>query len=150
MLLTDFINNGQTPGTAGVWRTDDGGATWSLKQQADWAHDVFFDPTNPKRAYMGGSRDISNWGTATPGNWGYGGFMFSDDAGALCCAVLGGRQSCLERGFSSPCHFITQLEHWLTQQSKCLILVLPRTAFHCTPCSCGCLLYCRRHMEAQR
>lgn len=81
MLLTDYINNGQTPGAAGVWRTTDGGATWTLKHQADWARDVAFDARKPNRAYVGGSRDIGNWGKGQPGQWGYGGFMYSNDGG---------------------------------------------------------------------
>lgn len=82
MLLADFINNGQAPGMAGIWKSDDGGATWYLRQQADWAMDVMFDPNNPHRAYVGGARSIGPWGVSTAGNWGYGGFMYSDDAGA--------------------------------------------------------------------
>ena len=81
MLLTDFINNAQAPGTAGVWRTTDGGATWALKHQSDWAVQVVIDPKNPKRVFCGGHRDISNWGKGAAGQWGYGGFMYSNDGG---------------------------------------------------------------------
>jgi hypothetical protein len=87
MLLTDFINNGQSPGMAGVWRTTNGGATWSLKAQADWALDVRIDPGNPLRVFLGSSRSISNWGQGMPGQWGYGGFMYSTDGGA--CLQVG-------------------------------------------------------------
>lgn len=83
MLLTDFINNLQTPGAAGVWRTTDGGASWSLKHPSDWPRDVVFDARNPSRAYVGGARDIGNWGKGQPGQWGYGGFLYSDDGGEL-------------------------------------------------------------------
>lgn len=82
MLLTDFINNAQSPGMAGVWRTTDGGATWALKAQADWALDVRMDQSNPQRVLLGGSRSIYNWGKGMPGQWGYGGFMYSTDGGA--------------------------------------------------------------------
>lgn len=87
MLLTDYINNGQDPGTAGVWKTTDGGGTWGFKQQADWPVDVFFDKNNPQRAYVGGSRSIDPWGISTPGGWGYGGFLHSNDAGVCVCSV---------------------------------------------------------------
>jgi len=89
MLLTDFINNGQNPGIAGLWRTADGGATWSLRQQADWGADIFFDHRNPQRAYAGGGRSISPWGLSTAGGWGYGGFFYSDDAGGLTGVEVG-------------------------------------------------------------
>lgn len=87
-MLTDFINNGQNPGIAGLWRTADGGATWSLRQQADWAVDVFFDHRNPQRAYAGGGRSINTWGRSAAGSWGYGGFFYSDDAGGLAGVEL--------------------------------------------------------------
>lgn len=81
LLLADFINNGQTPGSAGVFKTSDGGRSWFFKQQSDWATDVAYDPKHPSRAYLAGSRAVDPWGIAQPGGWGYGGFMYSDDGG---------------------------------------------------------------------
>lgn len=81
LLLVDYLNNAQTPGTCGIWKSADGGATWFLKQQADWPTDVTIDPKHPNRVYVSGLRSASNWGISQAGQWGYGGALYSDDAG---------------------------------------------------------------------
>lgn len=81
MLLVDYQNNGQLPGACGIWKSSNGGASWALKQAADWPKDVIIDPTHPNRMYVSGDRAAFNWGFSPPGDWGYGGTFYSDDAG---------------------------------------------------------------------
>ena len=59
----------------------DGGATWQLKQQADWPLDVSLHRLHPGRVYVSGHRSAENWGQGQPGQWGYGGALYSDDGG---------------------------------------------------------------------
>jgi len=81
MLLADYCNNGQDVGTCGVWKTADGGRTWALKQHADFPTDVAIDGQHPERAYLSGGRSAEIWGISKPGEWGYGGGMYSNDGG---------------------------------------------------------------------
>lgn len=73
----------KSTGSCGVWRTRDGGATWRLVRQMYWPSHVLVDPVTPSRVYATGAWNIDVWGNAgaKPGEWGYGGQLYSDDGG---------------------------------------------------------------------
>ena len=81
LFLADYINNGQPSGSCGIWKSADGGTTWSIKSQSDWPRGITVDQNQPSRVYASGLRSTSMWGESTLGGWGYGGGLVSNDGG---------------------------------------------------------------------
>jgi hypothetical protein len=70
-FVTDAEHCGNYLAT-GLWRSDDGGATWRFVQQYTFCQTVIIDPHDRRRVYLSGD--------SQPG-WGAGGAMFSVDGG---------------------------------------------------------------------